>query len=59
VHRLLQHLLELPVPGYHHHRLLTDADGKKFSKRDQAPTLRALRTAGRTAADIISMLDMS
>jgi glutamyl-Q tRNA(Asp) synthetase len=59
VHRLLQHLLELPVPEYHHHRLLTDADGKKFSKRDQAPTLRALRTAGRTAADIISMLDMS
>jgi glutamyl-Q tRNA(Asp) synthetase len=58
VHRLLQHLLELPVPEYHHHPLLTDVDGKKFSKRDQAPTLRALRTAGRTAAEIISMQDM-
>jgi glutamyl-Q tRNA(Asp) synthetase len=52
VHRLLQALLDLPSPRYHHHRLLTDASGRKFSKRDQAPTLRAMRESGRTADDV-------
>jgi glutamyl-Q tRNA(Asp) synthetase len=52
VHRLLQALLDLPVPRYHHHRLLTDASGKRLAKRDNATTLRGLRAAGRTPADI-------
>jgi glutamyl-Q tRNA(Asp) synthetase len=52
IHRLLQALLRLPTPAYAHHGLLTGADGKKFSKRDQAPTLRALREGGRSAADV-------
>lgn len=52
VHRLLQALLGLPTPHYHHHKLLTDASGRKFSKRDQAPTLKALRESGRTPADV-------
>lgn len=52
VHRLLQALLGLPTPHYRHHRLLTDAAGRKFSKRDQAPTLRALRESGKTAGDV-------
>jgi len=55
IHRLLQALLDLPVPAYHHHSLLLDADGKKFSKRDAAPTLRALREAGRTPDDVRRM----
>ncbi len=46
VQRLLQALLGLPEPGYHHHRLLTDADGRRLAKRDGAPTLAALRAAG-------------
>jgi glutamyl-Q tRNA(Asp) synthetase len=46
LHRLLQALLGLPVPVWHHHPLLTDADGKRFAKRDRAHTLRALREAG-------------
>jgi glutamyl-Q tRNA(Asp) synthetase len=46
VHRLLQALLELPTPRYHHHPLLTDAAGKRLAKRDGAPTLAALRDAG-------------
>ncbi|MGE5517674.1 MAG: tRNA glutamyl-Q(34) synthetase GluQRS [Bacteroidota bacterium] len=45
VHRLLQALLDLPVPAYHHHRLLTDASGKRFAKRDRSLTLHALREA--------------
>jgi glutamyl-Q tRNA(Asp) synthetase len=55
VHRLLQALLELPTPRYRHHRLLTDDSGRKFSKRDQAPTLRALRDAGHSPAEVWEM----
>jgi len=52
VHRLLQALLGLPAPRYHHHRLLLDADGRKLSKSTQATGLRELRARGLTAADI-------
>jgi glutamyl-Q tRNA(Asp) synthetase len=48
VQRLLQALLALPTPAYAHHRLVLDAEGRKFSKRDRAVTLRALRAAGAT-----------
>jgi glutamyl-Q tRNA(Asp) synthetase len=46
VQRVLQRLLDLPVPRYAHHRLILDEAGKKFSKRNQAVTLRGLREAG-------------
>ncbi len=46
LHRVLQVLLGLPEPRYHHHRLLTDSQGKRFAKRDKAVTLGALRQAG-------------
>ncbi len=46
VQRLLQSLLGLPAPLYAHHRLVLDAEGRKFSKRDQAVSLRSLRAAG-------------
>ncbi|MGK6323219.1 tRNA glutamyl-Q(34) synthetase GluQRS [Sphingomonas sp. DT-51] len=46
VHRLLQALLGLPVPRWHHHALLTGADGRRLAKRDGAPTLAALRERG-------------
>ena len=52
VHRLLQALLGLPEPRYHHHRLLLDADGRKLSKSTQATGLRALRCQGLTPPDI-------
>ena len=48
VHRLIQALLGLPAPAYHHHRLLLDADGKKLSKSTQATGLRELRAQGVT-----------
>jgi glutamyl-Q tRNA(Asp) synthetase len=52
IHRLLQALLDLPVPRWRHHPLLTDAAGRRFAKRDQAQTLRALRDAGQAPADV-------
>jgi glutamyl-Q tRNA(Asp) synthetase len=52
VHRLLQELLGLPAPRYHHHRLVLDADGRKLSKSTASTALRALRREGVTAADI-------
>lgn len=55
IHRLLQALLELPTPDYEHHTLLLDSQGRKFSKRDAAPSLRALRGSGASAADVAAM----
>ncbi len=52
VHRLLQALLGLPVPRYHHHRLVLDASGRKLSKSEGATGLAALREAGATAEDV-------
>jgi len=49
VQRLLQALLALPTPVYRHHRLLTDAEGRRLAKRDRAETLRTLRASGMTA----------
>lgn len=46
VHRLLQQLLGLPVPLYHHHPLLIGPDGGRLAKRNGAPTLADLRTSG-------------
>lgn len=46
VHRLLQALLDLPVPVWHHHALLVEADGRKLAKRRGSPALGDLRRAG-------------
>ena len=55
---LLQALLDLPTPEYRHHRLLTDPEGRRYAKRDRGLTLRALREAGRTPAEIRSMVGL-
>lgn len=52
IQRLLQALLGLPEPAYAHHPLILDANGRKFSKRDGAVTLQALRETGMTPADV-------
>jgi glutamyl-Q tRNA(Asp) synthetase len=56
IQRLLQALLGLPVPRYAHHRLILDPQGRKFSKRDGAITLRNLRLSGATPGDIRRMV---
>ena len=55
IHRLLQALLTLPTPEYHHHRLITDAAGKRLAKRDRASTLRDLREARCSAEEVRRM----
>lgn len=46
VHRLLQALLNLPVPTWHHHDLLVEPDGRKLAKRRGSPSLADRRRAG-------------
>ncbi|OYX94456.1 MAG: tRNA glutamyl-Q(34) synthetase GluQRS, partial [Novosphingobium sp. 35-62-5] len=46
IHRLIQHLLGLPVPVWHHHPVLLEADGRKLAKRRDAPALADRRRAG-------------
>ena len=59
VHRVLQTLLGLPAPNYHHHRLILDAGGQKLSKSTRATALRSLREAGTSAADIRRMVGLA
>ena len=58
IHRLLQALLDLPTPVYHHHPLLLDAEGRRLAKRTGAPTIADIRAAGadpaRLAADLLA-----
>ena len=55
VQRLLQALLGYPEPAYAHHRLILDKHGRKFSKRDQSVTLRALRQKGVTPSGVAAL----
>jgi len=52
VHRLLQALLDLPVPHWRHHRLLTGPDGRRYAKRDRSVTIESLRAAGRSPEEV-------
>ena len=52
IHRVLQALLELPVPDWAHHRLLDDDEGRRLAKRDDAVSIRAYREAGHTPEQV-------
>jgi glutamyl-Q tRNA(Asp) synthetase len=58
VHRLLQALLGLDTPDYHHHAMVTGPGGERLAKRAGAPTLQSLRDAGRTPAEVSKMVGM-
>ncbi len=58
IHVLLQKLLGLPTPVYHHHRLIRDDQGKRLAKRDDARALSKYRAEGATPADIRRMVGL-
>lgn len=59
IHRLLQRLLDLPEPHYHHHRLLTGPDGRRLAKRDGALPLAELRRTGANPTELLAQLRAS
>ncbi|NNU80774.1 tRNA glutamyl-Q(34) synthetase GluQRS [Halovulum dunhuangense] len=58
IHVVLQSLLDLPTPVYHHHRLIRDAAGKRLAKRDDARAIAKYRAEGASPADIRAMVGL-
>mgnify|MGYP003636896533 CR=1 FL=1 len=59
LHCVLQKLLHLPAPTYHHHALLTDDQGRRLAKRDHSITLKSIRDSGITASQLRTELGFS
>lgn len=59
IHRLVQDILGLPEPHYHHHDLIRHDTGRKLAKSQGDRSLADLRAAGVTAADIRRQLGFS
>ncbi len=59
IHRLLQILLGLPEPHYHHHRLISDITGRKLAKSAGDTALASLRAQGLTPSDIRRMVGLA
>lgn len=59
IHVLLQRLLDLPTPIYHHHRLIRDEHGKRLAKRDDARAIAAYRAEGHSPADLRARLGLT
>lgn len=59
IHRVLQTLLGLPAPVYHHHRLITGPDGAKLSKSLGSVSLADLRAGGATPADVRRLVGLA
>lgn len=58
IHVLLQALLGLPTPAYHHHRLIRDESGKRLAKRDDARAIATYRAQGATPEDIRALIGL-
>ncbi len=58
IHVMLQRLLDLPTPAYHHHPLVRDPAGKRLAKRDDARAIALFRDEGATTADIRAMIGL-
>lgn len=58
IHALLQSLLGLPTPVYHHHRLIRDETGRRLAKRDDARAIGAYRMAGHSPAEIRALVGL-
>ncbi len=58
IHVVLQRLLGLPTPIYHHHRLIRDDQGKRLAKRDDARALSKYRSDGASPQDIRALVGL-
>lgn len=58
IHVVLQTLLDLPVPRYHHHRLIRDDQGKRLAKRDDARAISKYRAEGASPQDIRQLVGL-
>jgi glutamyl-Q tRNA(Asp) synthetase len=58
IHVILQRLLGLPTPDYHHHHLIRDASGRRLAKRDDARAIALYRAEGATPADLRRMVGL-
>ncbi|MCV2892296.1 tRNA glutamyl-Q(34) synthetase GluQRS [Lentibacter sp. XHP0401] len=58
IHVVLQKLLGLSTPAYHHHRLIRDEAGKRLAKRDDARAISLYRDEGKTPSDIRAMVGL-
>ncbi len=58
IHVILQRLMDLPTPVYHHHRLIRDEAGKRLAKRDDARAIAKYRDEGATPGDIRRMVGL-
>ncbi len=52
IHIVLQKLLKLNTPLYHHHELLLDENGEKFAKRNKSVSLQSIKESGITALEL-------
>jgi glutamyl-Q tRNA(Asp) synthetase len=58
IHVVLQKLLGLPTPTYHHHRLIRDESGRRLAKREDAKAIRRFREEGAAPQDIRRMVGL-
>ena len=58
IHVVLQKLLGLPTPIYHHHKLIRDENGKRLAKRDDARSIRSYRDAGLSPTEVLALVGL-
>jgi glutamyl-Q tRNA(Asp) synthetase len=59
IHVVLQNLLMVPVPTFHHHALIRDENGKRLAKRDDARAIRLYREEGRSPTEVLDLANAS
>ena len=56
IHVVLQNILGLPTPIYHHHKLIRDETGKRLAKRDDARSIKSYRESGLTVDQVLKLM---
>lgn len=59
IHVVLQRLLGVPTPKYHHHKLITDDAGKRLAKRHDAKAIQVYRKQGYSVEALRQMIGLS